>query len=155
MTRRTNTRRRPQGRLAKRLLLPMPRDEIEKMSLQYHAALEALRMKRGNAFGMRILLQMVIMTGFIDEARRHEVRREVLIAAERGIRTAFERGEHGERENEWTFDAQTDEQVAALLVWHDDQLRTAPLAVLMEAVERMERLQRGQSYERPPTRFTP
>ncbi|MFJ6059996.1 hypothetical protein ACIQHE_26185, partial [Burkholderia vietnamiensis] len=66
MTRRASTRRRPRGQLAKRLLLPMPRDEIEKMSLQYHSALEAIRMRQGSAFGMRILLQMIMLTGFID-----------------------------------------------------------------------------------------
>ena len=152
VTRRASTRRRPRGQLAKRLLLPMPRDEIEKMSLQYHSALEAIRMRQGSAFGMRILLQMIMLTGFIDEARRQEIRVKVLVAAERGIQAAFDRGE---REDLWTFDEQTDELVSMLLAWHDDQLRTAPLAVLLEAIERMDRLIDGKSFERPPTRFTP
>ncbi|KVS53646.1 hypothetical protein WK43_25755 [Burkholderia ubonensis] len=53
------------------------------------------------------------------------------------------------------LDPQTDELVAALLTWHDDQLRAAPLAVFAEALERLERLERmrdGRSYDRPPTR---
>uniref|UniRef100_UPI003BEEF437 hypothetical protein n=1 Tax=Burkholderia arboris TaxID=488730 RepID=UPI003BEEF437 len=152
MTRRTSTRRRPRGQLRKRLLLPLPREEIEQMSLQYHAALEAIRMKQGSAHGMRILLQMIILTGFIDDARRQDIRADVLTAAERGILVAFERGE---RESVWTFDESTDELVATLLAWHDDQLCTAPLAVLMEAIERVGRMTEGKSYERPPIRFTP
>lgn len=84
----------PQRRkkLDKRMLLPMPRHEIEAMSLQYHAALEALRMKQGSSHGLRILLQMIVLTGFIDEARRREIRIEVLAAAEQEINAAFERG---------------------------------------------------------------
>jgi len=115
MTRRPNTRRRPRGQIDKRLLLPMPREEIEQMSLQYHATLEAIRMNQGSAFGMRVLLQMIVLTGFIDEARRHDIRVEALVAAERGIRDAFERGE---REDVWTFDEKTDELVSMLLAWH-------------------------------------
>lgn len=150
--RRANMRRRPRGQLGKRQLLPMPRQEIEQMSLQYHAVLEAIRMRQGSAYGMRILLQMIVLTGFIDQARRQDIRIDALMAAERGIQAAFDRGE---RDDVWMFDEETDALVATLLAWHDDQLRTVPLAVLMEAVERMDRLIDGKSFERPPMRFIP
>ncbi|WP_323123699.1 hypothetical protein [Burkholderia alba] len=140
------------GKLSKRMLLPMPRHEIEAMSLQYRTVFEALRMRCGSAHGLRTLLQMVIFTGFIDEARRHEIRAEVLVAAEQGINAAFERGE---QDGEWWLDAYIEELVASLLAWHDDQLRTTPLAVLMETVERMERFKAGKSYNRPPVRPIP
>lgn len=143
------TRPAPRARLTRRLLLPLPRHEVEEISLQYHVALEALRMKRGSAHGLRILLQMVILTGFIDEARRHELRVEVLVAAEREINVGFERGQ---RESEWRLDASGVEVVASLLAWHDGQIRTTPLAVLVEAMERVERLRDGKSSSRPPVR---
>ncbi|WP_323123800.1 hypothetical protein [Burkholderia alba] len=138
--------------MTKRMLLPMPRHEVEAMSLQYHAAFEALRMKRGSAYGLKTLLQLVILTGFIDEARRHEIRVEVLVAADRGIHAAFERGN---QDGEWWLDPDIEEIVSSLLAWRDDQLRTAPLAVLMEAIERMERFRAGKSYDRPPVRAVP
>ncbi|RQR51432.1 hypothetical protein DIE19_29430 [Burkholderia sp. Bp9126] len=50
------------------------------------------------------------------------------------------------------MDPETDELVASLLEWHDDQLRAAPLAVFAEALERLERMRDGRSYDRPPTR---
>ncbi|MEQ5844425.1 MULTISPECIES: hypothetical protein [Paraburkholderia] len=130
------------------MLLPMPRHEIEAMSLQYHAALEALRMKQGSAHGLRILLQVIVLTGFIDEARRREIRVEVLVAAEQEINAAFERGA---KDNQWTLDAQGEDLIAALLGWHDDQLRAAPMVVLLEAAGRLERLRKDKTAQRPST----
>ncbi len=133
MTRRTNTQRRSRGQLGKRLLLPLPRTEIEQMSLQYHAALEAIHMKQGSAHGMRILLQIIVLTGFIDEARRQDIRVEALIAAERGIQAAFERGEHGR-----TGIRRADRHArfnSARVARRSATLGSASLAVLMEAVE--------------------
>ncbi|WP_155636418.1 hypothetical protein [Burkholderia stagnalis] len=95
------------------------------------------------------LLQLVVLAGFVDEARKHDQCAEVLVATERGINAALDRGIANE---EWTLDPQTDELVAALLTWHDDQLRAAPLAVFAEALERLERMRDGRSYDRPPTR---
>lgn len=109
------------AKLGKRILLPMPRHEIEAMSLQYHVTLEALRMRQGSAHGLRTLLQMVVLTGFIDDARRREIRIELLVAAEREINAAFERGA---QDDVWRLAARGDDLVAALLGWHDDQLRT-------------------------------
>ncbi|WP_256990760.1 hypothetical protein [Burkholderia sp. HI2714] len=131
------------------MLLPMPQQQAEALSLQYHAAFQALRMRAGSAHGLAILLQLVALDGFVDEARRHELCIEVLVAAERGINAALE---HGNASGEWALDPQTDELVAALIVWHDKQLRCAPLTLFAEALERLERLRDGKSYVRPPAR---
>ncbi|KVC67688.1 hypothetical protein WI74_28020 [Burkholderia ubonensis] len=104
-------------------------------------------MRRGSAHGLAVLLQLIVLAGFVDEARKHELRAEVLVATERGVNAALERGIAGD---EWTLDPQTDELLAALLAWHDDQLRAAPLAVFAEALERLERMRDGRSYDRPP-----
>lgn len=50
---------------------------------------------------------------------------------------------------EWALDPQTDELVAALIAWHDDQLHAVPLAVFAEALERLERMRDGRSYDQP------
>jgi hypothetical protein len=133
--------------LTKTLLLPMPAHQAQRLSLEYHTAFQALRMQRGSQHGLAVLLQLVVLAGFIDEARRHELPGDVLASAEQGINAALK---HGASSNEWTLDAQTDELVAALISWHDDQLRSAPLTVFAEAIERLERLRDGKSYARPP-----
>ncbi|QMI49004.1 hypothetical protein [Burkholderia sp. MBR-1] len=137
------------AKITRTLLLPMPRQKAEALALQYHAAFQALRMRRGSAHGPAVLLQLVVLAGFVDEASKHELRAEVLVATERGINVALDRGIASE---EWTLGPQTDELVAALLAWHDDQLRAVPLAVFAEALERLERMRDGRSYDRPPTR---
>ncbi|MBN3827205.1 hypothetical protein G3O00_26765 [Burkholderia sp. Ac-20384] len=137
------------AKLARTLLLPMPRQKAEELALQYHSAFQALRMGRGSAHGLAVLLQLVVLAGFVDEARKHELRVEVLVATERGINAALEQGKTC---GEWVLDPQTDELVAALIGWHDDQLRAAPLAVFAEALERLERMRDGRSYDRPPAR---
>ncbi len=125
----------------------MPRQQAEELALQYHVTFQALRMRRGSAHGLSVLLQLVVLTSFVDEARRHELCPEVMVATERGINVALE---HAKTCGEWVLDPQTDELVAALIGGHDDQLRGAPLAVFAEALERLERLRDGRSYDRPP-----
>jgi hypothetical protein len=137
------------AKLARNLLLPMPRQKAEEVALQYHAAFQALRMGRGSAHGLAVLLQLVVLAGFVDEARKQELRVEVMAATERGINAALEQGRTC---GEWVLDPQTDELVAALIGWQDDQLRAAPLAVFAEALERLERMRDGRSYDRPPAR---
>ncbi|WP_186191252.1 hypothetical protein [Burkholderia gladioli] len=137
------------ARLQRTLLLPLPQRHAEELSLQYHTAFQALRMRQGCAHGLAILLQLVVLAGFIDEARRHEIRAEVLVAAERGINVALE---HGKASGEWMLDAQTDELMATLIAWHDSQLRTTPLSVIRQALDRLERLRDGKSFNQLPPR---
>lgn len=135
--------------LQRTLLLPLPQHHADELSLQYHTAFQALRMRQGCAHGLAILLQLVVLAGFIDEARRHEIRAEILVAAERGINVALE---HGKASGEWTLDAQTDELMASLIAWHDAQLRTTPLSVIRQALDRLERLRDGKSFNQLPAR---
>nr|WP_322067273.1 hypothetical protein [Burkholderia ubonensis] len=67
-------------------------------------------------------MQRAALTSFIAEVRRRELRPEVLLPTDRGINTALELGEAS---GEQALDPQTDELVAALITWHDDQLRAA------------------------------
>ncbi|WP_091797036.1 hypothetical protein [Burkholderia sp. WP9] len=67
------------------LLLPMPRQDSDRLSLTNHLVLSALKAQQGSAFGVRILLEMVLMTGFVDEARSQEILPEVLVEAEETV----------------------------------------------------------------------
>ncbi len=102
-----------------------------------------------SAISCPLQLQLVVLAGFIDEARRHEIRAEVLVATKRGISAALERGKaSGER----MLDAQTDEFMASLIAWHDGQLRSTPLSVIRQALYRLERLRDGKSFSQLPAR---
>lgn len=130
------------ARLNRTILLPIPRSRADEVSLKHHAAHESLRMKQGSEHGLATLLQMVIVTAFIDEARRHELRTDTIKAAEQAINEALERGRAGAG---WYLDGQGEEIVAALIAWHDEQLRNAPLTAFAKALERRERLRDGRS----------
>ncbi|WP_244127963.1 hypothetical protein [Burkholderia gladioli] len=102
-----------------------------------------------SAISCPLQLRLVVLAGFIDEARRHEIRAEVLVATKRGISAALERGKaSGER----MLDAQTDEFMASLIAWHDGQLRSTPLSVIRQALYRLERLRDGKSFGQLPAR---
>lgn len=136
-------RDRAKARASKRKLLPLPRQAIDAMSIKYHTALAALRMRRGTEGGVRVLLQMVILTGFIGDAGLEKIDRAVLRELDNALVETFDRGcDTGE----WYFDGPVADLCAALLTQHDRQLKTAPLTVLQEAVERLERFKRGESY---------
>ncbi|MCA8469822.1 hypothetical protein [Burkholderia cepacia] len=50
--------------------------------MEYHAAFEASHVRRGSAHGLAVLLQLVVLFRFIDEARKRELRAEILVASE-------------------------------------------------------------------------
>jgi hypothetical protein len=109
------------------MLLPMPREDSDRLSLQNHLTLSALEARRGSAFS----LQMVLLTGFTDNARSQEILPEVLVEAEERISEAFSRGQET---GQWYLDGQALELCQALTTWHDRQLRTAPLFILEKAI---------------------
>jgi hypothetical protein len=114
------------------------------VSARLRTAFEALLMKQGSAYGLSVLLQTVVLTGFIDEALQHEIRVEALVAAKCGINEALGRGK---AEGVWFLDLQTEELLAAVIAWHDDQLRTTPFVVFAEAPEQLERMRDRKSYD--------
>lgn len=119
------------------MLLPMPREDSNRLSLQNHLVLSALEARQGSALNLRILLQMVVMTGFIDKARSQEILPEALVEAEEKISEAFSRGQET---GQWFLDGQALQLCQSLITWHDEQLRTTPLFILENAIERLERL---------------
>ena len=124
------------NRLAKMRLLPLPRGESDRFSLQNHAALTALAARQGSAASLQQLLDMIILTGFIDEARSRELNPETLATAGHAIEAAHSRGTSS---GEWYLDDEARDLCAALVSWHDKQLASVPRYVLEEAVERVDR----------------
>jgi hypothetical protein len=135
----SNQRARPVTcrRNGKTMLLPMPRQDSDRVSLQNHLILAALEARHGSAFGLHVLLKMVLLTGFIDLARSQQIRPEVLVEAEGGISEAFSRGE---KFDQWYLDDQSLKLCGELVTWHDWQLQTTPLHILENANNRLERL---------------
>ena len=113
--------------MSKPMLLPMPRQDSDRLSLQNHLVLSALEAHQGSASRLPILLQMVMLTSVIDDARSNEIRPEALVAAEQSINEAFFRGQETDQ---WYLHGRPLELCRALSTWHDRQLRTAPLHII-------------------------
>lgn len=131
------------ARKSKRWWSPMTRRDADDLSIRYHASLAALRNRQGTHEHLRTLLVMIVLTGFIGDAYVSPIRPEVLIAAEQAIIAAID---HGQDRSEWVLDANAVELCAAILTHHDHQLRTAPIAAINSAKERLDRLIADQSY---------
>ncbi|MBN3793894.1 hypothetical protein [Burkholderia sp. Ac-20392] len=66
-----------------------------------------------------------------------------------GVNASLDQGMAG---REGGLDRQTDELVAAPIARYDDRLRVTPVGVFAEAVEHLERMREGRSYDRHPDR---
>ncbi|WP_244111016.1 hypothetical protein [Burkholderia gladioli] len=90
-----------------------------------------------------ILLQTVVVAGFIGEATAVKIEPAVLGELESALNAALERGE---TTGEWFLDAPTHDLCAALLAEHGRQLRVTPLATLQEVLARVKRFAKGERY---------
>ncbi|PEH40600.1 Fis family transcriptional regulator (plasmid) [Burkholderia gladioli pv. alliicola] len=129
--------------LDKRKLLPLSKEAVDAMAMQYHTALVALQARQGAEHGVMILLQMVVVAGFIGEATAVKIDPAVLGELESALNAALERGQATE---EWFLDAQAHDLCAALLAEHERQLRVTPLATLQEVLARVKRFAKGERY---------
>ncbi|KGE10439.1 hypothetical protein [Burkholderia gladioli] len=129
--------------LGKRKLLPLSKEAVDSMAMQYHTALVALQARQGAEHGVMILLQMVVVAGFIGEATAVKIEPAVLGELESALNDALERGE---TTGEWFLDAPTHDLCAALLVEYERQLRVTPLITLQEVLARVKRFAKGERY---------
>lgn len=132
------------SRKAKARLLPLVRQDADQVSMRYHAALAALRNQQGTRIHLQRLLQMLVMTTFIGEAYASPVRSDVLVAAKEHIGAAVTRAKDT---GLWTLDDEAIELCAAIVTHHDYQLRTAPLAAIADATQRLDRFLNSQSCD--------
>ncbi len=125
----------------KSLLLPISRATADDMSLQYHIALEALRLSRGYASAAQSLAEVMITVFFLVDAGYGEISREMFSATEVVIAECFEKGRG---QNEWSLDVHGYEAFAALVNLHDQQLRRAPLTEILRAKDRLQAFMDGK-----------
>jgi len=131
------------ARQKKTLLLPMPRPEAERLALQVHIALDAMRLAMGNVNAAQTLCQAMILTGLLAEAGYGEATFEQMRDAETAITDAFDRGrDHGV----WSLDEDGFEQFATIVSTYDYQLRRAPLAAVADASDRLDRFRAGEPF---------
>jgi hypothetical protein len=123
----------------------MPRTEADRLALQVHIALDAMRRRQGNAAAAQTLCQAMILTGLLAETGYGEATFEQMREAEAVICTAFDRGRDL---SEWTLDEDGFQQFAVIASTYDAQLRRAPLAAIVEASDRLERFRAGGSFAR-------
>jgi hypothetical protein len=74
---------------SKAALLPIARAEADRVSLQVHVALDAMRRKRGNLDAARTLCQVMLVPGLLIEAGYGDATFEQLKEAESILLAAF------------------------------------------------------------------
>ncbi|AFT90447.1 MULTISPECIES: hypothetical protein [Paraburkholderia] len=131
------------ARHSKTLLLPLPRAEADKLSLQVHIALDAMRRGQGNVSAAQTLCQVMIVTGLLAEVGYGCATFEQMQRAEQVLSAAFDRGRDT---GTWLLDDEGFEEFATILATYDGQLRRAPLAAIANASEKLERFRAGESF---------
>jgi hypothetical protein len=132
------------ARRNKTLLLPMPRTEVDRLCLQVHIALDAMRRGMGNVGAAQTLCQAMILTGLLAEAGYGEATFQQMRDAEDVISAAFDRGRDS---GVWSLDENGFRQFAVIVSTYDRQLRRAPLAAVADASDRLERFRAGESLD--------
>ncbi|WP_180733391.1 hypothetical protein [Paraburkholderia sp. PGU19] len=131
-------------RRSKAALLPIARAEADRVSLQVHVALDAMRRKRGNFDAARTLCQVMIVTGLLVEAGYGDATFEEMKEAESILFAAFNRGRHS---NVWSLEEEEFRHFATIVTTYDYQMRRAPLAAIIDAGHRLERFRVGESFD--------
>lgn len=137
------------ARRAKTLLLPMKREAVDELSLQVHIALDAMGRGRGYPGAAQILTQAMIVTGFIAEAGYGSATFEQMHSAEQAISAAFDRGRDT---GVWMLGEDALAQFATIATTYDHQLQRAPLSVIAEASDRLDRFRTGEPIDHPARR---
>jgi hypothetical protein len=131
-------------RRSKAMLLPMPHAEADRVCLQVHVALDAMRRGRGNVNAAQTLCQVMILTGLLAEAGYGDATFEQMRDAESILSAAFDRGRDS---GVWALDEEGFRQFATIAATYDYQMERAPLAAIADASERLERFRAGESFE--------
>lgn len=126
MQKRASLRRRPRS---KGELLPLPAEQVRRLSLKHHLALAALRDGRGDV-GEIVTLSNVLDLAFY---LRVDQDTELYCRAEAAINQCVARAERGEP---WTLTCTERVALEALLIHHDHQLAKVLVHHYLDALER-------------------
>lgn len=128
------------GRRTKTMLLPMPGTAANELALQVHLALSALR-QGGSMEDARALLHAHVLAQSIAEAGYGTFDAAQIQAADAALLQCFERGNTG---GGWHLDPSEFDALAQVITIYDAQLQSAPMWVLAEASDRLERMSVGE-----------
>ena len=129
------------ARRSKAMLLPMPRANADELALQVHLALAALRRGGARCDAQALLHAHVLATSMADAGYGTLTQAQVN-DADAALLACFERGGAG---GEWRLDGADFDALAAIVTVYDQQLQRAPLWVLTEASERLDRMGAGEA----------
>lgn len=136
------------ARRNKTMLLQIPRSTADSLALQVHLALSALRGESASASDAKTLLHTQVLALTIANAGYGELTPEEASRADDALIACFERGH---RDGVWRIDDDAFDALARIVSVYDGQLQSAPLWVLAEASERLERMS-AAGNERPAQR---
>ncbi|WP_027797686.1 hypothetical protein [Paraburkholderia acidipaludis] len=125
-----------QARRNKAMLLPIPRASADALALQVHLALASLR-DGGADRDAQALLHAHVLAASMAEAGYGALAQAQVSAADAALLACYERGRTGAG---WRLDGAEFDALAAIVTIYDEQLQRAPLWVLTEASERLERM---------------
>lgn len=133
------------ARRSKTMLLQIPHSTADALALQVHLALSALRGENATSGDARTLLQTQVLALTIANAGYGELAPEEARRADEVLIACFERGN---REGIWRIDAAAFDVLARIVTVYDRQLQSAPMWVLAEASEQLDRMSAGDDGRR-------
>jgi hypothetical protein len=128
------------ARLNKAMLLPIPRAVADELALAAHVSLAGLRAGCGWMEGAQRLTEVMLLASFIADAGYGPFTAEALVASDTAMADVFNTGRDS---GTWALDADGYEWFASIVCLHDWQLRNAPMFVLAEAGDRLDRYKAG------------
>jgi|UPI0004875411 hypothetical protein len=124
------------ARRSKAMLLPIPRASANELALQVHLALASLRAGGSDRDAQALLHAHVLATSMAD-AGYGTLTQEQVCEADAALLACYEQGRTG---GGWRLEGAGFDALAAVVTVYDEQLQRAPLWVLTEASERLDRM---------------
>ncbi|OJB06923.1 hypothetical protein BGV52_21795 [Burkholderia ubonensis] len=129
------SRARSRKPLTKAQLLPLPAEQVRKLSLKHHLALAALRSSRGDVDAIVTLLNVLHLAYFLRAGDDAEV--DCYRRAEAALNACVARVEHGAP---WSLMGDERTSLEQLVTMHDAQLAAVPAHRYLEATDRVHRV---------------
>lgn len=125
-------------------LLPIPRAVGDRLALQAHLSLAALRNGVEDIRLAHSVTEVILLARFLADAGHGNVSHEMLLAANQAMTKIHE---IGTKTGQYVVASQAAYSLlAAIVSIYDEQLRTAPLTALAEASDRLQRFKAGEHY---------
>jgi hypothetical protein len=121
----------------KRFLLPMPRDEADRLSLQSRVALEAVRSQRAGVQETTVIAQTVLLASFLTEAGHGLLDLDDVRKTERSVLKVLD---VGTETGDWVFNDALIDALTSIVNEHDRQLREVRFGEVFEATTRLDRM---------------